>query len=143
MIFLRVGNGTNFADNASINRIRFALTAAQVGSGVAISQTAPVAGVSARVLGTGGNVSFTARGPAGGLANGVQRIAWSQILPTASAGSLPHPAIGNGVAGAPATLLAVNGVVDQSATYNFIYANTGPVASGTYNGQVTYTAALP
>ena len=130
MIFLRVGNGTNFADNASINRIRFAMTAAQVGSGVAISQTAPVAGVAARVLGTGGNVSFTARGPAGSLANGAQRIAWSQIRPTASAGSLPHPAIGNGV-------------VDQSATYNFKYASTAPVTSGTYNGQVTYPSALP
>ena len=141
MIFLRVGTGTNFADNATIQRVTFAVTGANVGSGVAVAGT-PAAGISAQVLANGGNVNFTALGVLNGLAKGTRRIPWTQIVPTAT-GTLPHPAIGNGVAGVASTLAATNGVVNQTATYRFSYSNSTPMEFGTYNGQVTYTASLP
>ena len=142
-LFLRVGAGTNFADNAAVSRVTFAMTAAQIGSGAVVAATAPAAGIVATVRANGGDVTLSAQGVAGGLANGAQRIAWNQIIPSISAGNLPNPAIGNGVPGPAATLLAVAGVVNQSSTYRFSYANGAPVAAGTYNGRVTYTAALP
>ena len=141
LIFLRVGTGTNFADNATVQRVTFAVTGANVGSGVAVNGT-PAVGITAQVLSNGGNVNFTARGVLNGLAKGTRRIPWTQIVPTAT-GSLPHPVIGNGVAGAPSVLAATNGVVNQTATYRFAYSNSAPVEFGSYNGQVTYTASLP
>ncbi len=141
MIFLRVGTGTNFADNATVQRVTFAVTAANVGSGVAVAG-APAGGIVAQVRANGGNVNFTARGVVNGLAKGTRRIPWTEIVPTAT-GTLPHPAIGNGVAGAASVLTAVNGVVNQTATYRFNYSNSTPMEFGTYNGQVTYTASLP
>ena len=142
-LFLRIGAGTNFADNSAVSRVTFAMTAAQIGSGAAVAATAPAAGIVATVRANGGDVTLSAQGAAGGLANGAQRIAWSQIIPSISAGTLPNPVIGNGVPGPVSTLLAVAGVVNRSATYRFSYANGAPVAAGTYNGRVTYTAALP
>ncbi len=144
IIFLRVGTGTNFADalgGTNIDRVDFNLTAADVGSGAAIAGAAgqgpyPVV---ARVLGNGGNVSFTAVGSGTGLSNGTQVIPWSQIVSVASGGSLPHPAIG----GAASALTAAANIVDQTSTWNFSYSNSTAMASGQYNGQVTYTAALP
>lgn len=141
MIFLRVGTGTNFADNATIQRVTFAVSGANVGSGVAVNGT-PAAGITAQVFSNGGNVNFTARGVLNGLAKGTRRIPWTEIVPTAT-GSLPHPVIGNGVAGAPSVLAATNGVVNQTATYRFSYSNSTAMEFGTYNGRVTYTAALP
>jgi hypothetical protein len=146
MIFLSVGTGTNFADNTTIDRVDFNLTAADVGSGLAVNGALGVGAgypVPIRVLGNGGNIALTANGVAGGLTNGAQTVAWTQINRTSSNPALPNPAIGNGVAGAASTLTATAGVVDQSATWSFSYANSAAVAAGTYNGQVTYTAALP
>jgi hypothetical protein len=149
MIFLRVGTGVNFADalnGANIDRIDFNLTAADVGSTTAVTGAAgqgpyPVA---IKVLGNGGNISLTASGTTGGLSNGVQTVPWSQITPTSSnAAGLPNPAIGNGVAGAVTNLPATANVVNQSANWTFSYNNTNAMAAGAYNGQVTYTAALP
>jgi hypothetical protein len=149
MIFLRVGTGVNFADalsGANIDRVDFNLTPADIASATAVAGAAgqgpyPVA---VRVLSNGGNISFTASGTAGGLTNGVQTVPWSQITPTSSnAAGLPHPAIGNGVAGAVTNLSATANVVNQSANWTFSYNNTTAMAAGTYNGQITYTAALP
>jgi len=143
MIFLRVGSGTYFADLATINRVTFTVPAANVGSGVTTAGVPSAGAIVARVLGNGGNVSFRASGTLGGLASGANRIPWTQITPNVLGGALPHPAIGNGVAGAVTNLVAANGVVNQIATYTFTYNNSAPVASGTYNGRVTYTASLP
>ena len=144
VLFLRVGRGTNFADSTLIDRVTFTVSAANVGSG------APIAGVNtpagplvARVLSNGGNVSFRASGVLNGLAKGARRIPWTQIVASTSGGTLPHPAIGNGVAGPVSTLSAVAGVVNQTSTWTFNYSNSNPVEFGTYNGRVTYTASVP
>ncbi len=144
MLFLRVGRGTNFADNTLRDRVTFTVSAANVGSAVPIAGTnAPAGPMVARVLSNGGNVSFRANGALGGLAKGTRRIPWTQIVASTSGGSLPHPVIGNGVAGAASTLGAVAGVVNQTSTWTFNYSNSNPVEFGTYNGRVTYTASVP
>ncbi len=144
IIFLRVGTGTNFAVNTAVDTVTFTVPDADVGTGTDIAGvTVPAGGVVARVLGNGGNVSFSANGTSGGLTNtGLTPIPWTQIAPSA-VGALPHPAIGNGVSGAISTLTATLGVVDQTATWNFNYLNDVIKGAGTYNGTVTYTAALP
>lgn len=140
IIYLQVGTGTAFTDVTTVDRVDFNLLPADVGSGTAVAGASTI---NARVLGNGGNVSLTANGVAGGLTNGTQTIPWSQITFTTSAPGLPHPAIGNGVAGAVSSLTAAAGVVNQTATWTFNYSNTTAMAAGTYNGRVTYTAALP
>jgi hypothetical protein len=143
IIFLRIGTGTNFADNGTRNRVTFTVLPANLGSGTAVIGTPSAGPILARVLANGGNVSFRASGTNGGLASGANRIAWTQIVPSVSGGSLPHPPIGNGAPGAVTTLVASAGIVDQSATYTFAYSNSVSVPTGTYNGRVTYTASLP
>jgi hypothetical protein len=139
IVYLQVGTGTAFTDVTTIDRVDFTLTAANVGSGLAVAGVSTGGAVTARVLGNGGNITFGAVGTVGGLTNGTQTIPWSQIVPSVTGGTLPHPAI----SGATSSLVAVGNVVDQSTTYSFNYSNTTAMAAGTYNGQITYTAALP
>ena len=143
VIYLQVGTGTAFTDVTTVDEVLFALTATQVTTAGAVAASG--AGVTARIMGNGGNVSLTANGASGGLANATAgtSIAWSDITGTSSSTSLPHPAIGNGAAGAASSLTAVAGIVNQTATWTFSYANAATVAAGDYTGQVTYTAALP
>lgn len=138
IIFLQVGTGTSMAANTAVDRVDFTVAAANVGTGTAVAGVSTGGTINASVLGNAGNVTFSASGTAGGLSNGTQTIAWSQIAPTAT-GALVHPAI----SGASSTLTATAGVVNQQATYSFNYNNSATVAAGTYNGTVTYTAANP
>lgn len=141
ILFMQVDTGTNFANNATIDLVDFNVPTADVGTGNPTPglSSAPV---TARVVTNGNSVSLTARGSAGGLTNGAQSIPWSQIM-AAAGGSLPHPAIGDGVAGAASTLVASAGVLDRSSTWSFSYRNSNTLPAGNYGGQVTYTAALP
>ena len=139
VLFLQVGTGTAFNDVTTVDRVDFTLTAAQATSAAAVPGVSTGGTINARVLGNGGNVTFGAVGTVGGLTNGTQTIPWSQIVPAVTGGTLVHPAI----SGASSVLTAVANVVNQSTTYSFNYSNTSAVAAGTYNGQVTYTAALP
>jgi hypothetical protein len=88
-------------------------------------------------------VTLTANGTAGGLSSGAQSIPWSQIFATSSSGTLPHPAIGDGTAGAGTMLVAAAGIVDRTSNWSFSYSNNVSRAAGTYRGQVTYTATTP
>ena len=144
MIFVSIGTGSIFADNATIDRVDFSVPTGDVGTGNATAATSGSGAypVTARVVSNGNSVSFTATGSAGGLTSGAQSIPWSQIV-AVSGGALPHPAIGTGAAGVASTLTGTAGVVDKSATWNFSYSNSAPLAAGNYNGRVFYTAALP
>ena len=138
IIYLQVGTGTAFAANATVDLVTFSLTAGQVTGGGAVAGTSGAA-ITARVLGNGGAVNFSAAGSGTGLTNtGLATIPWSQITGTGSAG-LPHPTIGGAATVLPATL----GIVNQTTTFTFSYANATQMAAGNYNGTVTYTAALP
>ena len=137
IIYLQVGTGAAFTDVATVDLVTFVLTAAQVTGGGAVVGTSGAA-ITARVLGNGGNVTFSAAGSGTGLTNtGLATIPWSQITGTGSAG-LPHPAIGGST-----VLAAAAGIVNQTTTFTFSYANATQLAAGDYNGTVTYTAALP
>ena len=145
ILFLRVGTSAGFVDSlggTNIDRVDFILTPADVSSAVPKAGVSGQGayGVAARVLGNGGNVNFSAAGSGTGLTGvGLPVVPWTQIAPTATGGTLVHPAIG-----APAVaLVAVGGVVNQNTVYTFNYTNTTPLPAGIYNGQVTYTAVMP
>ena len=138
VLFLQVGTGTNFIDNTAVDRVDFTLTPAQATSATAVAGVSSGGTINARVLGNGGNVTFGAVGTVGGLTNGVQTIPWTEIVPTATGGTLIHPAI----SGATSALAATAGVVNSSTVYSFNYSNTNVVAAGTYLGQVVYTASV-
>lgn len=140
VIFLQLGSGTFMADGGTTDNVDWTLTAANLGTGALNASTGVVA---ARVLGNGGPISLTANGLAGGPSNGAQVIPWTSFSATTSLAGLPHPVIGNGAAGTPTLLAATNNVVNLSANWTFSYSNAAPIASGTYTGGVTYTAALP
>ena len=143
MLFLRVGTGSQFASNTTVDTVNFGVPEGDTGSGSTVAGQSASA-ITARVVGNGNTVSLSAAGSAGGLTGpGTSTVPWTQIVPTSSAGTLPHPAIGTGAAGTSSTLAATGGVVDQSATWTFTYKNEIALAAGTYSGQVIYTASLP
>ena len=157
VLYLQVGAGTLYANNATVNLITFTPTAATVGNGTAVAATAGSGDLSngtvtAMVRGNGGNVTLGATAAAGGLVNAAgDTIPYSQIVTTVatltSGTALPAPVLANG-ASAPLTLTATNKVVNQDARWTYTYSNTNVVAPGTYGGvnvlggRVTYTASV-
>lgn len=146
--FLSLRVGTT---GAPIDLVSFTVPAANVGDATAIAGTGGDLGagsVTARVLGNGGNVTLQAT-TAGPLGNGsAGQINWSEITTASSNPSLPAPVLANGAsAGVP--VAATAGVVNQTATWTYSYANSAVIESGTYGGvnannsRVTYTASLP
>jgi hypothetical protein len=145
VIFLRVGTGTDFASNPTVDAVDFNVPDNASGSGAAVAGQSSTA-ITARVVANGNNISFSAAGSTGGLtatSGAAGAVPWTEIVAASSGGSLPHPTIGNGGAGIASTLVASGGVVDQSSTWSFSYRNNTALAAGVYSGQVVYTAALP
>jgi hypothetical protein len=156
ILFLRVGTGTTFVNDATINLITFDVPAASVGTGpVAATAGSGDLGngtVTARLIGNVGNVSLNVATP-GALSNGTDTISYSTITTTVAALGgvallLTAPALADG-AGTAVPFAAVNGVVNRGAQWTYAYLNAAPVASGTYggvgvqNGRATYTATSP
>ena len=155
-MYLRVGTGTNLANNGTIDLINFTVPAASVGGGSASVTTTggDLTGgkVTARVMGNGGNVTLSST-TAGALNDGgTNTISYSQISTAASVltsgTALAAPALADG-ATTNTTVTATNGVVNRDAQWAYTYANSAVVAAGTYggvnvnNGRVTYTAVTP
>ena len=144
-VFLQVGTGPVFpamTANATIDTIAFNVPAANVGDASIINATAASGNlgngaVTVRVVGNNGNMTLGATGPAT-LLSGTDTLAWTQIA-TAITGGATHPAVN----GANATFTATNKVVNINGTWTYTYLNAAPVASGTYTGQVLYTATTP
>jgi hypothetical protein len=159
ILFLRVGTGTNFATNPTIDLISFTVPAATMGDGANVAASAASGdlgngAVTARVLGNGGAVTLTSA-TTGALGNGAgNTISYAQIetAVTALAGApgapMPHPTLADTGTGTQ-LLAATAGVVNRGATWTYSYGNDAVVAPGTYggigvnNGRVTYTAATP
>jgi hypothetical protein len=156
MIYLRVGTGTNLANNGAIDLIDFAVPASSVGNGTAIAASAASGdltngAVTARVIGNNGAVSFTST-TTGALSNGTDTISYAQVSAVATALTtgtiLVHPVLAN-AATTTVTLTPVGKIVNQDAKWTFTYLNSAVVAAGTYggvntnNGRVTYTASMP
>lgn len=160
VLYLRVGTGTEYANNTAINQIAFAVPAATMGDGNAVAATAASGDlgngvVTARVLGNNGTITLSAT-TLGALSNGAagDTISYGQISTAAatltSATALAAPALVDGgstsVTVSPATGTKL---VNRDARWTYTYANSAVVAPGTYGGtnannsRVTYTAAMP
>lgn len=155
-VYLRVGTGTNFANNAAVNLISFTVPAAQVGSGTPINATAGSGDlgngvVTARLIGNNGNVTLSVSA-LGALNNGIGDVINYNQINTVSAvlttpTALPAPALSN--TSSNVTVTAVAKVVNRDARWTYTYQNASLVAPGTYggvnvrNGRVTYTASMP
>ena len=147
IIFLRVGTGTDFANVTTVDNVIFTATAANIGNATALTGATDGAGtatggagsVAVRVLSTGGSVNLSATSSVTGPTAAGVSIPWSAFSSTTSTTTLPAPAVG----AAPTSITATNGVVSQTANWTFSYANTVAYQAGTYDGVVTYTAALP
>jgi hypothetical protein len=156
VLFLRVGAGSDFANNTTVNLIEFAPAAANLGDGTVVAGTGGDLGsgaVTAKVLGNNGTITLKAT-TSGALSNGAgDSIPFSQIVttPTAlnTATTLKAPQLVNGESAAVTLTPASGKIVEQDARWTFTYANTVMPAPGTYggintnNGRVTYTASMP
>ena len=154
VLFLGVGTGATAvapATVATVDRVIFDYTTnpAAIGTGVAAGSitnnglvpagsTVPV-----KVIGNNGQVVLTSTN-SGNLVSGTDTIPFSQITTTSSLvtiGGVSAPA----ATGATANVILTTGtkVTNAAANWTFAYANAATVPSGTYDGRVTYTAAMP
>ena len=156
-LYLRVGTGTNFANNATIDNIVFTVPAANIGNGTAVTGVGGdlTAGqVTARVIGNNGVITFTST-TLGPLNDGAgDTISYSQIAvaiaTNTSTTPLPHPTLVDGGT-TTLTLPVTSGtkVTNLDAKWTFTYLNGAIVPPGTYggintnNGRVTYGASMP
>ncbi len=171
-VYLAVGNSTTNANNTTVNRVTLDLPAAQVGTGAAQVMNS-AAGANRSTQAASPYDNYTVCTPANGevyvggffrlpaasavtavlqvttpagLTSGANSIPFSQISWTSTsignAGAADIPA-GSFVSGGTRFLrnFAANTYVENCHT--FIYANTNPVAAGTYDGRATYTLTAP
>jgi hypothetical protein len=163
-VYLQVGNGTNLADNTTINQVSVTLPAAALGTGVAQAMTSnstqansffdnfAVCNPPAQVY-VGGFFRLPAASTVSAvlqvstpatLTSGTDTIAFSQI-------SWASTANGNATADIPAGTFNGGTVFLRNIRANtwvenchtFSYANSQVVAAGVYTGRATYTLTAP
>ncbi|WP_225207327.1 hypothetical protein [Novosphingobium huizhouense] len=156
-VYIRVGTGTNVANNTNIDNLVFAVPAANVGDGTSVAGTGgDLTGgvVTARVTGNNGTIAFssTTTGP---LSNGNgDSISWAQmnvgVATNTSTTALAHPALAdNATTSINLTPTSGTKVTNLDAKWTFSYKNTNIVAAGTYGGvnlnagRVTYAVSMP
>ena len=156
-LYLRVGTGTNFANNTTIDNIVFTVPAANIGNGtpvVGVGGDLTAGQVTARVIGNNGVITFTST-TLGPLNDGAgDTISYGQIAvavaTNTSTTALPHPTLVDGGT-TTLTLPVTSGtkVTNLDAKWTFTYLNGAIVPPGTYgginvnNGRVTYAASMP
>lgn len=156
-VYIRVGTGTNVANNTTVDNLIYTVPAANVGDGSVISGTGgDLTGgqVTARVIGNNGTIAFSSQ-TAGALSNGAgSTISWAQmnvaVATNTTATALAHPALADG-ATTSINLTPTSGtkVTNLDAKWTFTYKNQNIVPSGTYggvntnNGRVVYAVSMP
>ncbi|VTU14857.1 hypothetical protein [Variovorax sp. RA8] len=168
VLFLQVGTGTSYTDNAEVDNINFTVPANSVGNGTALVGTGgdlfSMSVVTVRLLGNSGDISLnsTTTGPLDSGIAGNPTVPWSDILVTPGAlpsatsrftnGAIAHPAFNTGASGgpgAPTTVAATGRMVRREGLWLYTYANTKTLPGGTYggsvanNGLVVYSATVP
>ncbi|MDC8755944.1 hypothetical protein OIK40_14950 [Erythrobacter sp. sf7] len=156
-VYVRIGTGTNAANNTTVDNLVFNVPAANVGDGTAVSGTGgdlTNGTVTARVTGNNGTIAFssTTLGP---LNNGAgDTISWSQmnvaVATSTTSTALAHPTLVDG-ATTSINLTPTTGtkVTNLDARWTFTYLNQNVVPAGTYggvnaqNGRVTYAVSMP
>jgi hypothetical protein len=166
-VYLAVGNASANADNATVNLVSLTVPAAAVGTGVAQAMTSnstqanspfdnfavctPASGQVYvggffRLPTTNATTAVLQVSTPAGLTSGANTIPFSEISWTSTSignnGAADIPA-GSFVSGGTRFLrnFAANTYVENCHTFS--YANTTPVAAGTYNGRATYTLTAP
>jgi hypothetical protein len=150
VLFLGVGSGAALplANNASINALTFDYTTnpLDVGAGptalaASITNDGPSPAGNAipvRVFGNDGQITITATNPVN-LTSGTDSIPFTELTVATSNGALPAP----GFSGGTSQPTMVGRVTNQTANWQYAYANTTTPAFGNYSGRVTYTATMP
>ena len=156
-VYVRIGTGTDRANNTNVDNLLFTVPAANVGDGTSVAGTGgDLTGgtVTARVTGNNGTIAFssTTLGP---LNNGAgDTISWSQmavaVATNTSATALAHPVLSDGATNS-INLTPTSGtkVTNLDARWTYSYRNQNIVAAGTYggvntqNGRVTYAVSMP
>lgn len=156
-VYVRIGTGTNAANNTNVDNVVFTVPAANVGDGTAVAGTGgDLTGgqVTARVTGNNGTIAFssTTLGP---LNNGAgDTISWGQmavaVTANTTATALAHPTLLDG-ATTSINLTPTSGtkVTNLDARWTYSYRNQNIVPAGTYggvntqNGRVTYAVSMP
>lgn len=158
ILYLRVGTGSTFADNTTVNLIDFTVPAANVGDGTVVNASAGSGdlgngAVTARVIGNNGAINFSST-TSGALGNGAgDTISYSAIATTVASLSTPttlsHPTLADATTTSVTLTPASGKVINRDAQWTYSYTNSAIVAPGTYggvntnNGRVTYTASMP
>ncbi len=168
VLFLQVGTGTSYTDDATVDHISFTVPADSIGSGPPLWGTGgdllSASIVTVRLLGNSGDITLnnTTTGALNSGIAGNPTVPWSDILVTTSAlpsattgfanGAIAHPAFNTGAGGgpgAPITVAATGRMVRREALWLYTYANTKALPGGTYggpianNGLVVYSATVP
>jgi hypothetical protein len=156
-VYVRIGTGTNMANNTTVDNLVYTVPAANVGDGTAITGTGgDLTGgqVTARVMGNNGTIAFSST-TLGAMNNGAgDTISWGQmnvaVATNTSATALSHPTLADG-ATTSINLTPTSGtkVTNLDAKWTFTYKNQNIVPAGTYggvntqNGRVTYAVSMP
>ena len=156
-LYIRIGTGTNLANNATIDAINFTVPAANVGNGTAVAGTGgdlTNGTVTARVIGNNGAITLgsTTTGP---LSNGAgDTISYTKIATTVAANTSATPLAAPALADGATTNITLTPnigtkVTNLDARWTYTYLNDTVAAPGTYGGvninagRVTYTASMP
>ncbi|MGB4810869.1 MAG: hypothetical protein WBP13_00095 [Methylophilaceae bacterium] len=158
-LYIRIGTGTNLADNTAVDLITFTVPAANVGDGTAIAATAGSGDlgngtVTARVIGNNGAITFgsTTTGPLSNAAG--DTISYAKIATAVAANTSATPLAAPALADAATTNITLTPnigtkVTNLDAKWTYTYLNNTVVPPGTYGGvnvnagRVTYTASMP
>jgi hypothetical protein len=136
-VFLRVGSATP----STVNTLIYAPTAAQILSSATVTPTGGDVGsdLTVTVLGNVGSVNLGASNLAN-LTDGTNNIPTNTLTATNPTGSIGVPAFGGNV-----SIPAASGIVNQTGTWRYTWANPPGVVypAATYAGTVTYTASTP
>lgn len=169
-LFLTVGNGSNLADNATVNLVSVNVPVAQIGSGAPLQMTSnstqanstydnfamcnPPAQIyfgalyQRRFNSEPATATLQVTSPANLTSAGGDTIPFSEISWTVSgpAGDANPGAIPAGsfpAGGGTQTLVTVTQGTLRDNCHTFSFANSAPRAAGTYDGRVTYTLTSP
>ena len=156
-VYVRIGTGTNVANNTTVDNLVYTVPAANVGDSSAITGTGgDLTGgkVTARVIGNNGTIAFSST-TLGAMENAAgDSISWSQmdvaVATNTSATALSHPTLVDGsTTSINLTPNIGSKVTALDAQWTFTYKNENVVPAGTYggvntqNGRVTYAVSMP
>lgn len=141
-LYFQVGT----AGTGNVDTITFSPTSAEVGNGN------PIAGAGGDAGGGGANVSVRSNagqisisennnGSGNGLVSATSNISLSEITVVTDDATLPTPTLSDSGGTAVNVTLSGGNVTNRQAVWTYSYDNTTTPEAGTYDVEITYTAA--